>query len=342
MDILLLEALIPETRLWLEARHRVDYQPQLAEDPSALRKAVYKTQALLVTPRVAVTREFLDFAPRLKAVACMHESLDHIDLEACRDHRIRVIQPASANVRANAEYLLAGLLLLFRRGLGMSLSGERRADVRLGHELHGSVIGILGLAPAAHTLALMLASLGAKLIGYDPALHHSAPIWERLGVKPVSLAELMSQSDGVSVQMLYASRYVGFINHAMLENCKPGQAWVGVSRSSLFEAQALASALKDGRIDACLLDGVEPGFAAPGSPLHGLNNLCVTPRMAAHTRETRLRANWYVVDRIHEAVDAPVNRQESLDSGLMGLEMPGFLSTRKLARSDCAFASGIR
>jgi len=224
VDILLLEALIPETRLWLEARHRVDFQPQLAEDPSALRKAVYKTQALLATPRVAVTREFLDFAPRLKAVACMHESLDNIDLEACRDRRIRVIQPASANVRANAEYLLAGLLLLFRRGLGMSLSDERRPDVRLGHELHGIVVGMLGLAPAAHTLALMLAVMGARLIGYDPALRHSAPIWERLGIKPVSLAELMSQSDGVSVQMLYASRYVGFINGTVLENCKPGLA----------------------------------------------------------------------------------------------------------------------
>lgn len=336
MDILLLEALIPETRLWLEARHRVDYQPQLAEDPSALRKAVYKTQALLVTPRVAITREFLDFAPRLKAVACMHETVDHIDLEACRERRIRVIQPASANVRANAEYLLAGLLLLFRRGLGMTLSGERRADIRLGHELHGSVIGILGLGPAAHALALMLALLGAKLIGYDPALHHSAPIWERLGIKPVSLAELMSQSDGVSVQMLYASRYVGFINNAMLENCKPGQAWVGVSRSSLFDAQALASALRDGRIDACLLDGVEPSFASPGSPLHGLPNLCATPRIAAHTRETRLRANWYVVDRINEAVDAPVNGQESLDSGLMALELPGFVSARSIGWGDSA------
>ncbi|QDL38932.1 NAD(P)-dependent oxidoreductase [Rhodoferax sediminis] len=301
MDILLLETLIPQARQWLEARHTVSYQPQLADDPSALRRAVYKTQALLVTPKVAVTRELLDFAPRLKVIACLFDDTDNMDLEACYERGIRMIRPASAPVRAQAEYLLGGLLMLLRRGFGVSLGGSRRPDIRLGRELGDSVIGILGLTPAAHTLAHMLAPLGAKLIGYEPALHHSAAIWERLHIQPVGLAELMAQADAVSLQMLYASRYAGFINDAALMHCKPGQAWVSISRSALFEPQALASALRDGRIDACLLDGVDYRLVSEGAPLHGLNNLIVTPRVAAHTRESRLRANWYLVDRMHEA-----------------------------------------
>ena len=56
---------------------------------------------------------------------------------------------------------------------------------------NGSVIGMLGLAPTAHTLALMLHALGAKVIGYDPAVHFTAPVWSRLRIKPVSLPELM-------------------------------------------------------------------------------------------------------------------------------------------------------
>lgn len=301
MDILLLETLIPQARQWLEARHTVNYQPQLADDPSALRKAVYKTQALLVTPKVAITRELLGFAPRLKVIACLFDDTGNMDLGACHERSIRVIQPAGANVRANAEYLLGGLLLLLRRGFGASLGGNRRADIRLGRELGDSVIGILGLTPAAHALAHMLAPLGARLIGYEPALHHSAAIWERLHIQPVGLAELMAQADAVSLQMPYASRYAGFINDAALMHCKPGQAWVSISRSALFEPQALANALKDGRIDACVLDGVDSRLVSEGAPLHGLNNLIVTPCVAAHTRESRLRANWYLVDRIHEA-----------------------------------------
>lgn len=64
----------------------------------------------------------------------------------------------------------------------------------------------LGLAPTAHTLANMLNGLGVRLLGYDPAVHHTAPIWERLRIQPVSLPELVSQADAVSVQMLYATR----------------------------------------------------------------------------------------------------------------------------------------
>jgi lactate dehydrogenase-like 2-hydroxyacid dehydrogenase len=54
-------------------------------------------------------------------------------------------------------------------------------------------------------------------------------------VQPVSLSDLMARSDGVSVQVMYASRYQGFINDKVLAHCKPGQLWTGISRSALFE-----------------------------------------------------------------------------------------------------------
>jgi phosphoglycerate dehydrogenase-like enzyme len=273
---------------------------------------------------VQVTREFLDFAPLLKAVARMHVGTDNTDLEACRERKVRVIQATTANVRSNAEYLLASLLLLYRRGIGSSLIGDRHADIRLGRELNGSIVGIFGLAPTAHTLALMLHSLGAKLVGYDPAVHHTAPIWSRLNIQPLSLSEMMTQADAVSVQVMYASRYNGFINHKVLAHCKPGQVWVGTSRSHLFDPEALAAALTDGRIEACMLDGAESGFASKGTPLHELTNLFLTPRLGSHTRESRLRASWYVAHRIHETLAAPrVSALDQLSSRPASLEGAG-------------------
>jgi phosphoglycerate dehydrogenase-like enzyme len=321
LEILLLERLVPEAQAWLEARHSVEYRPELANDAGALRKAVYKAQAVVLPRKLVVTREFLDFAPLLRAVARMHVGTDNTDLEACRDRRVRVIQATTASVRSNAEYLLASLLLLFRRGIGSSLIGDRHADIRLGRELNGSVIGLLGLAPTAHTLALMLHSLGVRLIGYDPAVHHTAPIWSRLRVQPVSLSEVMAQADAVSVQVMYASRYQNFINEKVLAHCKAGQVWVGISRSALFEPNAFAAALTDGRIEAALLDGAEAGFASKGSPLHQLNNLFLTPRLGSHTKESRLRASWYVAHRIHETLSQPTNTGfDQLTSGMMGLD----------------------
>jgi D-3-phosphoglycerate dehydrogenase len=323
VDILLLERLVPEALAWLEARYSVQCRPELAGDPSALRKAVYKARALVLPRKVVVTREFLDFAPLVKAVARMHVGTDNTDLEACRDRKVRVIQATTANVRSNAEYLLASLLLLYRRGIGSALAGDRHAELRLGRELNGSTVGIFGLAPTAHTLALMLHSLGAKLIGYDPAVHHTAPIWSRLHVRPVTQQELMAQSDAVSVQVIYASRYQGLINDKMLGHCKPGQIWVGISRSQLFDPQALANALTDGRIEACLIDGAESGFASKGTPLHDLGNLFLTPRLGSHTRESRLRASWYVAHRLHETLASPgISEFDALPSAAMELE-PG-------------------
>lgn len=324
MDILLLERLVPEALTWLESRHKVETRPELATDPGALRKAVYKAQAVVLPRKVVVTREFLDFAPLLKAVARMHVGTDNTDLEACRERKVRVIQATTANVRSNAEYLLASLLLLFRRGIGASLNGDRHADIRLGRELNGSVIGIFGLQPTAHTLAPMLHALGAKLIGYDPAVHHTAPLWSRLHIQPVPLQELMAQSDAVSLQMMYASRYQGFINDKVLAHCKPGQVWVGISRSLVFDVQALFRALGDGRIEAAMLDGAEAGFASKGSPLHEAANLFLTPRLGSHTRESRLRASWYVAHRIHETLSAHQHGGvDSLISAPMDLEGGG-------------------
>ena len=321
MEILLLERLVPEALAWLEARHEVGVRPELAQDPASLRRELYNVQTLVLPRKVMVTRELLDFAPVLRALGRMHVGTDNTDLEACRDRRIRVIQPINAHVRSNAEYLLTSLLLLFRRGMGTALKGDRHAPATLGRELHGSTVGVLGLAPSAHALAMMLHGLGAKMIGYDPAVHHSASTWQRLRIQPVGLQELMAQADAVTVQVLYASRYRGFVNDKVLAHCKPGQLWVGTTRSDLFDAQALARALADGRIEAAMLDGAESGFAASGTPLYGQRNLYLTPRLASYTRESRVRASWYVAQRLHETLASP--RHSGFDtilSGAMGLD----------------------
>jgi hypothetical protein len=177
-------------------------------------------------------------------------------------------------------------------------------------------MGLLGLAPAAHALAMMLDVLGAKLIGYDPAVHCNSPTWERLRVQPVGLQELVAHADAVAVQVLYASRYEHFIDDKVLAHCKPGQVWTGTTRCSIFEPLALARALSDGRIDAAMLDGGETGFAARGTPLAAQKNLYLTPRLGSSTRECRARASWYVAQRLHETLSAP--RPSGFDSLISG------------------------
>jgi phosphoglycerate dehydrogenase-like enzyme len=324
MEVLLIDPLVPEALVWLQERHEVSYRPELGDDPIELRKNAYKTRAIVLPPHVVVSQEFLDFSPKLQVVARMQVSSDNTDLDACARRQVRVVQARAATVRSNAEYLLYGLLMLYRRGMVSALLGRKLSQVRMGRELHGSTVGLLGLAPVAHTLAPMLRALGVRLVGYDPAVHHAAPLWKKLGVEPVTVQELLARSDAISLQMVYASRFKGWINERLLNHCKPGQLWVGVSRCSLFEPEALALALTDGRIDACLLDGANPRFAAEGTALYGVPNLHLTPRLGSHTREAKLRASWYVAHRIHETLTPSAVRIEERTSDFSVLDSLDF------------------
>ena len=106
---------------WLESRHSVEYLPEFADDLVSLRQAAYKTKAIVFPRQTVVTRELLDFLPKLKAVGRLHVGTDNTDLEACKEKDIKVIHASSANVRSNAEFLLSCLLLLYRWLPGRSL-----------------------------------------------------------------------------------------------------------------------------------------------------------------------------------------------------------------------------
>lgn len=302
MDILLLDDLASDARAWLASRHRIDCRPELLQDPTALRRHLYKIDALVAPASLRINNQLLDFAPRLVALGRLQEGGENIDFEACQRRGVRVIQAASATTRATAEYLLATLLNLFRLGsrLRSGLHGE--GEFAPGREINDSVVGLFGMSAPAQMLAPMLVALGARVVGYDPALHRSAELWSRLGVQPLSLADLMETSDAVSMQCVYASRYRGLVSERVLASCRPGQLWACAGRASLFDLQALADALRAGRIGACWMDSDDPVLATPDNPLRGLPNVRITPCWAPRTREAHLRGSWYLADRLHRVL----------------------------------------
>lgn len=310
MDILLLDTLVPEAVAWLSERHSVQYRPELAHNAMAFCLAAAPAKAIVVARHQIITRQMLSGLPQLKAIGRLQPRTDgNTDLLACQERGIKLVQVSGSNVRSTAEYVLSSLLLLYRRSLVPVIKGQEsvlqqpESTCTMGRELMGSTVGLIGLTPAAQLLAGMLNALGVKVIGYDSAIHRSSEIWAALKIKPVALDQLLEQADAVSLNMLYATRFRHFFGDRLLAQCKPGQLWVSIGRSSLFEPQALADALGDGRIENCLIDGADSDFLAAGSPLWGLENLLVTPELGSHTREARLRASWHMAHRLHEAIE---------------------------------------
>ena len=295
MDLLIVEALEEEVMKWLGARHPLRFAPELALDPRAFRQALYNVRAMIVPPSVTLDTQMLHHAPVLRAVGRASGGVENLDVDACARAGVEVVRSTTATAQAEAEFMIGALLSLLRR---VPVAG---ADGMLvGRELGSATVGLIGMPPAARSVAQMLAGFGSQLVGYDPALHASDSLWARWRVKPLVLRELLEQSDAVCIQLGYFSRYHGLLGDRFLPYCKPNQVIVSISHSGLFDEASLATALASGRIAAAWLDSLEPGAVEVGRPLAGIATLQITPRVASTTRESRLRSAWAVARRIDE------------------------------------------
>lgn len=303
MDLLIVEPLEPEVVQWLEVRHRVRVAPQLAREPLALRRVVGTLRAMITPPSVAIDEALLQAAPQLRAIGRLSSGAENIDLEACARAGVEVVRASGASAQAEAEFVIGALLQLLRRVPVVNAEG-----LLVGRELGGSRVGLVGMTPSARPLAQLLAAFGAEVVGYDPSLHASDPLWAAWGVRPVSLRELFAQCDGVAVLLAYFSRYRGLIGERFLAGARPHQMLVSLALSSVFDEAALAEVLDSGRIAAAWIDSLEPGALDPGRPLHGVENLQVSPRVASTTLESRQRSAWAVARRIDELLSDPTPR----------------------------------
>ena len=295
MDLLIVEPLEEEVMKWLGARHPLRYAPELALDPRAFRQALYNVRAMIVPPSVTLDTQMLHHAPVLRAVGRASGGVENLDVDACARAGVEVVRSTTATAQAEAEFMIGALLSLLRRVPVASADG-----MLVGRELGSATVGLIGMPPAARSVAQMLAGFGSQLVGYDPALHASDSLWARWRVKPLGLRELLEQSDAVCIQLGYFSRYHGLLGDRFLPHCKPNQVIVSISHSGLFDDASLATALASGRIAAAWLDSLEPGAVEEGRPLAGIATLQITPRVASTTRESRLRSAWAVARRIDE------------------------------------------
>jgi D-3-phosphoglycerate dehydrogenase len=299
MDVLIVEPLDPEVLEWLGERHAVGYAPQLAQDLHDFRRQLLRVRSLIIPPSVPLDATAVLSAPLLRAVGRVSTGAENIDLEACAQAGVEVVRPVTASANAEAEYAVGALLQMLRRVPVVSSEG-----LLVGRELGATKVGIVGMAPAARPLAKLLAAFGARVVGYDPALHVSDSLWSRWDVVPTGLADLFETCDGVCVLLTYFSRYRGLIGERLLSACKANQVLVSLAHSSLFDDAALARALTHGQLAAAWFDSMEPGMLDPGRPLRHLDTLQVTPRVASTTLESRSRSAWAVARRIDEILAA--------------------------------------
>jgi D-3-phosphoglycerate dehydrogenase len=310
-------------------------------DRPALLAAVADADALLVRSATTVDAEVLAATTKLKIVARAGVGLDNVDVPAATEHGVLVVNAPTSNIVSAAEHAVALLLSVARRvpAANQSLqAGQWKRSSFTGIELNGKTIGVIGLGKIGQLFAQRLAAFGTTLIAYDPYV--SAARAAQLGIELVTLDELLSRADAISIHLPKTPETKGLLNAEALAKTKPGVIIINAARGGLIEEDALAAALSEGQVGGA---GVDVFAAEPTteSPLFGLPNVVVTPHLGASTAEAQDRAGTDVARSVLLALRGDfVPDAVNVASGTVGEEVRPYLSlTQKLGAVLSAFSS---
>ena len=278
------------------AGHEVDVRLGLSADE--LLAAVRGAAALVIRSATKVTAEVLEAADALAVVGRAGIGLDNVDVEAATRRGVMVVNAPQSNVLSAAEHTMA-LLLAQARNIPQAhaalVAGRWERSRWEGVELADKVLGIVGLGRIGKLVAQRANGFGMRVVGVDP---YVAPDRARqLGVELVTLDRLVEVADFVTIHVAKTKETVGLIGKELLARVKPGIRIVNVARGGIVDEDALAEAIRDGRVAGAALDvfSEEPCTA---SPLFDLPSVVVTPHLGASTREAQDKAGDTIAEQV--------------------------------------------
>ncbi|MDX2970133.1 NAD(P)-dependent oxidoreductase [Kribbella solani] len=305
-----LEGPVRTTSIQIE---RIDPEPARTPAEECLREYAGDPQVVvdalpghevLVVHGAPVSEQALS-VPGLRLVCCARGGPVNVDVGAATARGIPVVGTPGKNARAVAELTVAFTLLLLRRvpksarhlldGAPLGLSAfEGRAF--FGHEAAGATLGLVGLGHVGRTVVPAAVALGLRVLAYDPFAATPPPP----GCRQVSLAELVAESDVVSVHARATPDNRHLIDAELLAAMRPGAALVNTARESLVDERALLAALESGHLSGAALDVFEPAPPGRPHPLLARPDVLLTPHIGGATFQTLERG----ADMIAAAIEA--------------------------------------
>jgi D-3-phosphoglycerate dehydrogenase len=260
--------------------------------------AVSDADAVVIRSVTRIDAEFLEAAPKLKAIGRAGTGKDNIDLERAASKGVRILTTPGANADSTADFTVAQILNLSRNlylAHRLIAGGDFRRHQLTGRELSCMTVGIVGLGNVGQRVAKRLAGFGCDLIGYDPNQANGADF---PGLRRVKDADsLFAEADVVTLHSDLNGTSHHLVDARRLSLAKPGLLLVNASRAEVVDDEALLAALNSGQVAAAALDVLspEPDFDSPPQATdyqHRLldhPNVFVTPHMAASTSDCQRR-----------------------------------------------------
>ncbi|MDT7953689.1 MAG: phosphoglycerate dehydrogenase, partial [Acetobacteraceae bacterium] len=278
-----------------------------ALEGEALLEAVRGAHILGIRSRTQVSDEVLRSAGPLMAVGCFCIGTDQVDLKTAADLGIPVFNAPFSNTRSVAELTIGEIVMLMRRITPRSAAAhaggwDKSADGSF--EVRGKTLGIVGYGNIGSQLSTLAEAMGMRVIYYDRStkLRHG-------NTQPVAtLEELLSAADVVSLHVPDLPSTQNLIAAAEIAAMKPGSLLINNSRGRVVDLDALAVALREGRLAGAAADvfPVEPKAAGDKlvTPLQGLENVILTPHIGGSTVEAQERIGEEVAQKLLDFLNA--------------------------------------
>jgi D-3-phosphoglycerate dehydrogenase len=244
---------------------------------------------VIVSEYVLIGSMVMDSAPGLKGIIAYGAGYDHVDVKEAAKRGIQTCNCRGENSQAVAELAFATLLSLLRRihradswiraGIWPK-AGRVLPEWATGGELKGKTLGIVGLGQIGSRVARIAAGFDMRVLVYDPFVKSFPP-----GLIPISLEDLLSQADIISVHVPLSAQTENLIDRAALEKLKPGAVVVNTSRGKVFDEPALVEALKTKKIGGAALDVFADEPLGQDHPFVKMDHVILTPHMGALTKE---------------------------------------------------------
>jgi D-3-phosphoglycerate dehydrogenase / 2-oxoglutarate reductase len=226
-----------------------------------------------------MTPDLFAIAPRLRAIARTGVGYDLIDLAAASAHKVAVTITPGTNQDSVAEQTMALLLALLRRVIHNDRAIHSGGwDRTLVAPVRGQTLGLIGMGRIGRAVALRALAFKMRVVAFDTYLNAEFDV--RHGIERLSLDELLTTSDLVSLHLPLTEATRGMVNKEFLARMRPGAYFINTSRGGLVVETDLRDALTSGQIAGAGLDVLNREPPEPGNPLLGLPNVVLSPHIA--------------------------------------------------------------
>jgi D-3-phosphoglycerate dehydrogenase len=283
-----------------QSGYQVDEKLDLSADE--LIGEVVGAHAIIIRSATTITEQIISEAKDLIVIGRAGIGLDNVNVESATEQGVMVVNAPKSNILSAAEHTLA-LLLSQARNIPPAnealKNGRWERSKWTGVELADKTLGIVGLGRIGKLVAQRALSFGMKLVAYDPYIAQERA--QQLSVELVSLEELMTISDFITIHVAKTPETINLINAETLSYAKPSLRIVNVARGGIINETELAQAVASGQIAGAALDVFETEPTVQ-SPLFEHQNVVVTPHLGASTKEAQEKAGNTIAEQVDLAL----------------------------------------